>query len=184
MGFVVWLALAAGALLGYAGRKGVSPSSALRALLRGEPLPTEPDYPIGEAIGEAAGKAAAVIGTMTRPVPGPVTSPFGPRFGRMHEGVDIAAGTGTPIHAALAGTATAVGYAGTAGNRVRLRHSPHLETVYMHLSRFAIRAGQTVAQGQVIGYVGSTGRSSGPHLHFEVHVDGKPVDPLKGWISR
>lgn len=192
MGFVAWLALAVGALLAYSARKGVRPWRVLSALVRGEPLPTTPDYPIetagtgaaGSAIGEAAGRLSGAIGTMTRPVAGGVISPFGPRGGRMHEGVDLAAAEGTPIHAALAGEATAVGYAGTAGNRIRLRHSSSLETVYMHLSRFAVHAGQRVDQGQIIGYVGRTGNASGPHLHFEVRVNGRPVDPLKGWISR
>jgi murein DD-endopeptidase MepM/ murein hydrolase activator NlpD len=112
------------------------------------------------------------------PVQGPITSPFGWRWGRMHEGIDIGVGYGTPIHAAAAGTVIYCGWEEGYGNLVVIDHGGNLATAYGHQSSIAVSCGQAVAQGQVIGYVGCTGHCTGPHLHFEVRVDGNPVDPL------
>ena len=116
------------------------------------------------------------------PVLGPVTSAFGPRWGRMHEGIDIAAPSGTPIRAAASGTVIYAGWLGGYGNLVVLDHGNGLSTAYAHQSSIAAGNGQFVTQGQVIGYVGSTGNSTGPHLHLEVRVNGVPADPL-GYLS-
>ena len=112
------------------------------------------------------------------PVSGPVTSGFGVRWGRMHEGIDIGAASGTPIHAAAGGTVIWAGWLGGYGNLVVIDHHNSLATAYGHQSALATAVGASVSQGQVIGYVGSTGHSTGPHLHFEVRVNGTPVDPL------
>jgi murein DD-endopeptidase MepM/ murein hydrolase activator NlpD len=112
------------------------------------------------------------------PVQGPVTSPFGWRWGRMHEGVDIGVGYGTPIHAAAGGTVIYCGWEEGYGNFVVLDHGGNLATAYGHQSSIAVTCGQQVSQGDVIGYVGCTGHCFGPHLHFEVRVNGNPVDPL------
>jgi murein DD-endopeptidase MepM/ murein hydrolase activator NlpD len=112
------------------------------------------------------------------PVPGPITSPYGMRWGSLHPGIDIGAGTGTPIRAAASGRVTVAGYSGGYGNLTVIDHGNGIVTAYAHQSSLAASAGQQVAQGQVIGYVGSTGSSTGPHLHFEVRVNGSPVDPL------
>jgi murein DD-endopeptidase MepM/ murein hydrolase activator NlpD len=112
------------------------------------------------------------------PVSGPVTSPFGWRWGRMHEGIDIGVPTGTPIGAAAAGTVIYSGWMGGYGNLVVIDHGGGLSTAYGHQSSIAVSVGQSVAQGQVIGYVGCTGHCFGPHLHFEVRINGTPVDPL------
>ena len=112
------------------------------------------------------------------PVSGAVVSPFGMRWGRMHEGIDIAAGSGTPIAAAASGTVISVGYMGGYGNLVVVDHGGGLATAYAHLSGYAVGSGQSVSQGQVVGYVGCTGHCYGPHLHFEVRVNGAAVDPL------
>ena len=112
------------------------------------------------------------------PVQGPVTSPFGWRWGRMHEGIDIGVGYGTPIHAAAGGTVIYCGWEEGYGNFVVLDHGGNLATAYGHQSSIAVTCGQQVSQGQVIGYVGCTGHCFGPHLHFEVRVNGNPVDPL------
>jgi murein DD-endopeptidase MepM/ murein hydrolase activator NlpD len=112
------------------------------------------------------------------PVSGPVVSPFGIRWGRMHEGIDISAGTGTPVAAAAAGSVISVGYMGGYGNLVVIDHGGGLATAYAHLSGYAVGPGQSVSQGQVVGYVGCTGHCYGPHLHFEVRVNGAAVDPL------
>jgi murein DD-endopeptidase MepM/ murein hydrolase activator NlpD len=112
------------------------------------------------------------------PVSGPITSPFGWRWGRMHQGIDIGASTGTPIHAAAAGTVIYCGWEEGYGNFVVIDHGGNLATAYGHQSAIAVACGQTVAQGQVIGYVGCTGHCTGPHLHFEVRINGNPVDPM------
>jgi murein DD-endopeptidase MepM/ murein hydrolase activator NlpD len=112
------------------------------------------------------------------PVSGPVTSPFGWRWGRMHEGIDIGVSYGTPIHAAASGTVLYCGWESGYGNLTVIDHGGNLATAYGHQSSIAVSCGQHVAQGDVIGYVGSTGHSTGPHLHFEVRVNGSPVDPM------
>jgi len=112
------------------------------------------------------------------PVNGPVTSPFGWRWGRMHEGIDIGVGYGTPIHAAASGRVIYAGWMSGYGNLVAIDHGRGISTAYGHQSRIAVSVGQIVSQGQTIGYVGCTGHCFGPHLHFEVRINGSPVDPL------
>ena len=112
------------------------------------------------------------------PVNGPVTSGFGWRWGRMHEGIDIGVPAGTPIHAAASGTVIYCGWMGGYGNLVVIDHGGGLATAYGHQSSIAAGCGTPVSQGQVIGYVGCTGHCFGDHLHFEVRVNGSPVDPL------
>jgi murein DD-endopeptidase MepM/ murein hydrolase activator NlpD len=112
------------------------------------------------------------------PVSGPVTSPFGYRWGRLHAGIDIGVGSGTPIHAAASGTVVLAGWTGGYGNYTCLDHGGGLATCYAHQSSYAVSSGAQVSQGQVIGYVGNTGHSFGAHLHFEVRINGAPVDPL------
>ena len=99
----------------------------------------------------------------------------------MHTGVDFAAPYGTPLKAAGDGVITVAGWQGAYGKAVRIRHRNNYETIYAHMSRMptAIQPGIEVRQGQVIGFVGSTGRSTGPHAHFEIRLDGKPLNPLK-----
>ncbi len=111
------------------------------------------------------------------PVSGPITSPFGWRWGRMHEGIDIGAPTGTAIHAAKAGTVIFAGVQSGYGNLVIIDHGGGVATAYGHMSAIWVGGG-TVAQGQGIGAVGCTGHCTGPHLHFEVRIDGAPVNPL------
>jgi murein DD-endopeptidase MepM/ murein hydrolase activator NlpD len=117
-------------------------------------------------------------GGMAWPVSAPVTSPFGMRWGRMHEGIDLGAPYGAAIHAAQSGTVIYCGWMSGYGNFVMIDHHNGLVTTYGHQSRIAVGCNQTVVQGQTIGYVGSTGHSTGPHLHFEVRLNGSPVDPL------
>ena len=111
------------------------------------------------------------------PVNGPITSGFGWRWGRMHEGIDIGAPCGTPIHAAASGTVIYSGWEDGYGNFVVIDHGNGLATAYGHQSAIYVSGG-AVSQGQTIGAVGSTGHSTGCHLHFEVRVNGNPVDPL------
>lgn len=116
------------------------------------------------------------------PVDGPVTSPFGYRclegVCRMHEGIDIGVGYGTPIHAAASGVVVFAGWEGGYGNLILIDHGGGLATAYAHQSGFAVGGGAQVSQGEVIGYVGCTGHCFGAHLHFEVRVNGTAVDPL------
>ncbi len=115
------------------------------------------------------------------PVDGSVVSGFGMRWGRMHEGIDIAVPAGTPIRAAADGTVVLMqseAESGGYGNFTCLDHGGGLQTCYAHQSAFAVSSGQSVSQGDVIGYVGCTGHCFGDHLHFEVRVGGAPTDPL------
>jgi murein DD-endopeptidase MepM/ murein hydrolase activator NlpD len=95
----------------------------------------------------------------------------------MHEGIDIGVGSGTPIRAAAGGTVIFAGWMGGYGNLTIIDHGNGLATAYAHQSAFAVGGG-AVSQGTVIGYVGTTGNSTGAHLHFEVRVNGSPVNPL------
>jgi murein DD-endopeptidase MepM/ murein hydrolase activator NlpD len=112
------------------------------------------------------------------PVSGPVVSPFGMRWGRLHAGIDIAVPSGTPIHAAAAGRVVIAGWVSGYGNYTCIDHGGGIATCYAHQASFAVGVGASVAQGQVIGYSDCTGHCFGPHLHFEVRVNGTPVDPL------
>jgi len=112
------------------------------------------------------------------PVNGTVVSGFGWRWGRMHEGIDITASSGTPNWAAAAGTIIHAGWLGGYGNLVVVDHGNGLATAYAHASVILVGVGQRVSQGETVSLVGSTGNSSGPHLHFEVRVNGVAVDPL------
>jgi murein DD-endopeptidase MepM/ murein hydrolase activator NlpD len=111
------------------------------------------------------------------PANGVVSSPFGPRWGRMHEGIDIAAPEGRPIRAAKAGVVTTAEAQSGYGNLIVLDHGNGETTRYGHMSAFTVAKGQAVAIGQQIGLVGNTGRSTGPHLHFEIRIGGTAMDP-------
>jgi murein DD-endopeptidase MepM/ murein hydrolase activator NlpD len=121
--------------------------------------------------------------SMEMPVNGRLTSGFGSRFHpilgyrRFHAGLDLAAAAGTPIVAAADGKVVSAGWAGGYGRAVMIVHASGIETKYGHMSRIAAYAGETVHRGDVIGYVGSSGLSTGPHLHFEVLKNGRPVNP-------
>jgi murein DD-endopeptidase MepM/ murein hydrolase activator NlpD len=128
-----------------------------------------------------AGPIRAGSGQFIWPVDGPVVSGFGMRWGRMHEGIDIAVPAGTPIRAAASGSVVlqqGEAESGGYGNFTCLDHGGGLQTCYAHQSSVAVSAGQSVSQGDVIGYVGCTGHCFGDHLHFEVRINGAPTDPL------
>ena len=128
-----------------------------------------------------AGPIQGGSGMLIWPVSGAVVSGFGPRWGSMHEGVDIAVPEMTPIRAAATGTvillqseASSGGY----GNFTCIDHGGGLSTCYAHQTSFAVGEGQSVSQGDIIGYTGCTGHCYGPHLHFEVRINGSPTDPM------
>ena len=126
----------------------------------------------------SSGTGAPSAAGLIWPVDGVVVSGFGMRWGRMHEGIDISASSGTPIRAAAAGTVIHAGWLGGYGNLVVVDHGDGLATAYAHASVIVVVVGQQVSQGETVSLVGSTGNSSGPHLHFEVRVNGDAVDPL------
>ncbi len=157
--------LAAAALCGAAV---LAPSAAAGPLEAAEPTgfaPPKPDPPL----------------TLGMPLDGPVYSNFGYRWGRLHAGIDISAGEGTPIHAADSGRVVLMqgtGASGGYGNYTCVQHTSTMSTCYAHQSRFGTSVGASVSQGQVIGAVGNTGNSFGAHLHFEVRINGAPVNPV------
>ena len=136
----------------------------------------------GQAVGDGlsrlphAGSGVSPSGFIW-PVQGVLTSGFGPRWGRMHTGIDIAAPAGTPIHAAKAGEVIYAGWINGYGNTVLVDHGDGVATLYGHQSRIGSTEGQILNQGDVLGFVGSTGHSTGNHLHFEIRLDARPVNP-------
>ena len=132
----------------------------------------------------SAGPAPVGGGQLLIPAAGPITSPYGyrthPIFGdeRLHTGIDIGAGYGAPVVAADAGTVVFAGVMSGYGNVIAIDHGGGLATTYNHLSAFYVSNGQIVSRGSTIGAVGCTGYCTGPHLHFEVRVNGTPVDPM------
>ena len=140
---------------------------------------------IKKLIAQQAKVLGSAPGTLARPVPGAISSAFGPRihpihgYSLMHNGIDMNAGSGQAIVSAASGTVIFAGVKGGYGNTIMVDHGGGMVTLYAHQSKFAVSTGQSVKRGQTIGYVGSTGVSTGPHLHFEVRVGGNPVNPAK-----
>ena len=148
---------------------GVAGSSTINSLKRGR----GPRRSANQNVGNPSGPVRFL-----RPVHGPVTSPFGQRWGRLHAGIDFGAPTGTPVGAGGRGTVISAGWnSGGYGNLIVIQHRLGFQTWYAHLSAVHVRAGQGVGGGTRIGSVGSTGASTGPHLHFEVRRNGTPIDP-------
>jgi murein DD-endopeptidase MepM/ murein hydrolase activator NlpD len=125
-------------------------------------------------------------GALAYPVSAPISSEFGMRFHpilnywRLHAGIDFSAECGAPVYAAGAGEVIQAGWAGGYGNAIVIAHNDSLATTYNHLSSIVVGGG-SVARGQLIGYVGTTGLSTGCHLHFETRVEGNPVNP-RGYL--
>ena len=124
------------------------------------------------------------VSTWIWPGKGPITSPFGRRWGRMHQGVDIDAAYGSAVIAAQRGTVVAAGWGQTGyGRVVQIDHGNGVTTLYAHLSAISVSAGQVVAQGDRIGAVGASGAVTAAHLHYEVHLNGVPRNPMP-WLVR
>jgi murein DD-endopeptidase MepM/ murein hydrolase activator NlpD len=162
--------------------------AALESLIREKQAEEEARREAERRARQLAGEPVAPIsgapGSVMWPVSGPITSGFGmrnhPVFGRfiMHAGIDIAAAQGTTIAAAATGRIILAQYAGNCGNMITIDHGGGMATNYCHLSQIFVGVGQDVTRGQAIGAVGMTGDATGPHLHFEVRINGRPVDPL------
>ena len=141
------------------------------------------DYTVTTAAVEE--EAPAPVVTWVNPTSGTITSPYGPRPNKpvpgvnpFHRGTDVAAASGTPIYAAFSGTVVEAGVLGTYGNWVLIDHGNGVQTGYAHNSAIHVSIGQTVSAGDLIASMGSTGASTGPHLHFEVRVNGEAIDPV------
>lgn len=126
-------------------------------------------------------RLAAEKAPFSEPILQPVrfTSGFGMRWGRMHNGADFAGPTGTPIHTTADGVVTHAGWLSGYGRLVKIQHEFGIETRYAHMSRIRVQEGQRVSRGDRIGDMGNSGRSTGTHLHYEVRVGGRPVDPMR-----
>jgi len=153
--------------------------ASLQATLRARAQPSAtPSVAVGSrSTGSAAPRSISGSGLIW-PVSGPINSPFGPRWGRMHTGIDIGAATGTPIRAAKAGTVILAGSNGGYGNAVVIDHGGGFSTLYAHNSSVSASQGASVSQGQVIASSGCSGSCTGPHLHFETRVNGSAQNPL------
>lgn len=125
-----------------------------------------------------AGPIRRGSGQLIWPINGTLTSPFGQRWGRLHAGLDIASPNGTPIRAADSGRVVIAGWTGGYGLYTCIQHTSSMSTCYAHQSRLGTSVGSSVRQGQVMGYVGNTGNSFGDHVHFEVRMNGTPVNPM------
>jgi murein DD-endopeptidase MepM/ murein hydrolase activator NlpD len=163
------------------GHFGPSTESALRHFQRWAGLSRDGQAGPGVVAALRSSRPVCPIG-LVHPVEGPHTDGFGPRGNRFHTGLDYPAAVGTPVVAAASGRVTFAGWsAGGWGNLVIVAHGGGVtRTLYAHLSRVSVRVGEQVALGQQVGRVGSTGKSSGPHLHFEVRLRGAAIDPLSG----
>ncbi len=139
--------------------------------------PPEVQRELAAGGGGKAGSAAAP--RFVWPAKGRLSSRFGPRWGRMHEGIDIAARRGAPVRSVADGRVIHAGRIGAYGNVVIVKHGGRFATVYAHNHRNQVKKGQRVKQSQVIAQVGATGRATGPHLHFEVRVGDRARDPLR-----
>ncbi|MEA2397564.1 MAG: hypothetical protein QOK25_1120 [Thermoleophilaceae bacterium] len=138
----------------------------------------------GSGSGSGSGSPSGPV-RFLRPVNAPITSPFGMRSGRPHQGVDFGAPAGAAIRAAGVGTVISAGWnSGGYGYLVVIQHRLGFQTWYAHQSRIAVHSGQRVNGGTLIGYVGATGHATGPHLHFEVRINGTPVNPVPYLLAR
>ena len=134
---------------------------------------------INKAKNLSLSRSASLSNFMYTPSRGGITSPFGMRWGKMHNGIDIGASMGDPIYAAMDGKVCCTEWEDGYGNVIKIDHGKGVQTIYAHCSSIGVKLGECVKQGEKIGQVGSTGRSTGPHVHFEVRVDNVPQNPLK-----
>jgi murein DD-endopeptidase MepM/ murein hydrolase activator NlpD len=148
-----------------------------------EPLPKKASRDRDASPEEDGDDAEVSDRLFVRPGLGRLTSSYGRRWGRLHAGIDLASGMGSPIRAVTNATVLSAGRESGYGYVVRLVHSDGTVTVYAHMSSISVNKGERVAAGERIGREGNTGRSTGPHLHFEVRINGTPVNPAS-WLRK
>ena len=149
-----------------------------------EPLQQKASRDRDDASPDEDGEDAEVTDRLfVRPGLGRLTSSYGRRWGRLHAGIDLASGVGSPIRAVTNATVLSAGWEGGYGRCVRLVHNDGTVTVYAHLSSINVSKGERVSAGERIGREGNTGQSTGPHLHFEVRINGTPVNPTS-WLRK
>ena len=153
--------------------------ASVQALINGEDAAAKRQARASRSGGAVADSGRVSGSGMRWPTSGTVTSGFGSRWGRLHAGIDIGAPNGTPIRAAKDGVVILSGTQGGYGNVVIIDHGGGLTTLYAHMSRRAASDGADVSAGELIGYVGSTGQSTGNHLHFETRINGAPQNPMR-----
>lgn len=146
------------------------------------PVPSPSARPTERASRSRAGTAAVARPAFVRPGVGRLTSGFGRRWGRLHAGIDLASGIGSPVRAVTDATVIAAGNQGGYGRAVRLEHQDGTVSVYAHMSALLVSVGQRVQAGDVIGREGNTGHSTGPHLHFEIRINDVPINPIP-WLT-
>jgi len=163
-------------------RKVAGCNDTLVELQQEEQIAEEDEQQLAAALAEREDEVSVPVqvssGGWTWPAQGPMTSGFGQRWGRLHAGIDIGAPTGAPILAARDGVVSYAGVMGGYGNIIVVDHGGGMTTRYAHQSRLGASVGQSVNAGDQVGYVGSTGNSTGPHLHFEVRINDQPQDPV------
>lgn len=137
------------------------------------------DIPAGPPVNLAAVSETETELSFTEPAVGVLTSPYGERWGRMHKGIDIGGNNGSDILAAESGVVVYSGWMNGYGNFIRIEHDGGYETAYAHLNDLFVGEGENVKKGDTIATMGSTGNSTGPHLHFEIISDGECLDPLE-----
>lgn len=146
----------------------------LNAYMPAKPAPSAPDPGTDPTVPDTPTGTVAIHW----PLSGPITSPFGQRNGRLHAGIDIGVPSGRKIRAAAGGVVTTAGWYGGYGKCVIVKHRGGWSTLYAHQSRIAVKVGKKLKRGALVGYVGSTGHSTGPHLHFETRKNSRPLNPL------
>ncbi len=169
-------------LTSIAERYGVS----VRSLIEANRIPRPDHLEEGKTLiippaNPAVSRNATASPRLIWPLSGPITSPFGIRWGKLHEGIDIGGVLGQNVVCPGDGVVVFSGWKAGYGITVVIEHEGNIRTVYAHLSRTLVSQGKRVVQGEVIGKVGTTGNSTGPHLHFELHVNNQPVNPLN-WL--
>jgi len=147
------------------------------------PAPAPPREPARASRDRPAETTTVDGAKFVRPGSGQLTSGYGRRWGRLHAGVDLAAGIGAPIRAVTDATVLSSGTESGYGRAIRLLHSDGTVSLYGHMSSLLVNKGDKVDAGQQIGREGNTGQSTGPHLHFEIHINGAPVNPAS-WLAK
>ena len=161
-------------------QKGLAAANKPKPAAKPSPRPARASRDRSPATARTEGVSGAQF---VRPGVGRLTSGYGRRWGRLHAGIDLASGVGSPVRAVTSATVLSAGNEGGYGRCVRLRHADGTVSVYAHLSAILVSDGEKVAAGELIGREGNTGHSTGPHLHFEVRINGTPVNPLT-WLRK